>query len=365
MICNEAAEYVSALCDGETIPPTAAGHIGSCPDCKARLSDYLSLGVELRRTASLELNDVVPSRTWTKPQNRVATWWQKGWGPMRIPRLAFAVLVAGIVVLASVLAVNNIRAQNTGTVVLLTLVGQNGPLADCAISTLDKNQFPCTWYGQIGSRFLAYRVFFVSRNGSRVQLTIYAHSYTPGAKPGSPQSEGGSIKNVWFEPGERLNFNVPQVGALALEGKWMDHLPILGTLEPIPNEIRLGRPLLLKDDVVVGDLSHFIGGIFSADELDSAFGFYIPGEGQFLLSLLPMKGAAEAHVVQGRISFKQGGHSWELVSGVPVCRADHIWVLRQPGYKPKGWNPNRPSCCSSPKLLPAGPGVWVPEESQK
>ncbi len=365
MICDDAAEYVSALCDGETIPPAAAQHIGSCPGCQARLSDYLAFGVELRRAASLELADTVPSRTWAKPQNRVATWWQKGWGTMRIPRLAFAVLIAGIVTLASVLVVAKVQANATGTVVLLSTAGPNGPLADCAISTLDKNQFPCTWYGRVASRFLAYRVFFVSRDGNRVRLTLYTHIYTAGANPGSPQSEGGSIKNVWFEPGKRLNFKVPGVGMLTLEGKWMDHMPILGTLEPIPNEIRLGRPLLLKDNVVVGDLSHFIGSTFGMDELDSAFGFYIPGQGRFLLSLLPMKGAVEAQVAQGRISFDEGGHSWVLLSGVPICRAHHIWVLRQPDFKLRGLNPNAVGCCSTPKLVETEPGVWVPERWPK
>lgn len=365
MVCNDVAEYISALCDGETIPPAAALHIGSCTDCQARLNDYLAMGVELRRTASLDLTGSVPSRTWSKPQNRLASWWQKGCGTMRIPRLAFAVLIAGIVVLASALAVNKVRANNTGTVVLLSTAGPNGPLSDCAISTLDEQQFPCTWYGRVGSRFLAYRVFFISRNGDRVQLTLYTHTYTAGANPGSPQSEGGSIKNVWFEPGKPLKSNVPGVGTLTLEGKWMDHMPILGTLEPIPNEIRLGRPLLLKDNVVVGDLSHFIGGTFSMDELDSGFGFYIPGQGRFLLSQLPMKGAVEAQVMQGRISFKQGGHSWELLSGVPICRARHIWVLHQPGYKPEGRNPDTAGCCSTPRLVESEPGVWMPEKWPK
>jgi hypothetical protein len=365
MICDDAAEYISALCDGETIPPPAAQHIGACPDCQARLGDYLAMGVELRRAASLGLADAVPSRVWTKPQNRFATWWQKGWGTVRIPRVAFAGLIAGILVLASALAVNRARAQNTGTVVLLTTVGPNGTLADCALSTQDRNQYPCVWYGKVGSRFLAYRVFLVSREGGRVKLWIGTTTYTPGASPSSPESQAGSTKSIWFEPGEPLKFNVPQIGTLTLEGEWMDHMPIWGALDPIPNELRLGRPLLLKDNVVVGDLSPFIGGIFSADFLDSAFGFYISGQGRFLLAQLPMKGAVEARVVQGRISFNEGGHSWELLSGVPVCRADHIWVLHQPDFKPKAIGPNGVSCCSNGKLMQTEPGLWEPQEMPK
>ena len=364
MICDDAAEYVSALCDGETVPPAAAQHIGNCHDCQARLSDYLAMGVELRRIASLELADDVPSRTWSKPQNRVAIWWQKGWGTMRIPRLAFVTLIAGIVVLASALAINRVEASNTGTVVLLSTADQNGPLSDCAISTLGGSQFPCTWYGRVGSRFLAYRVFFVSRNGGRIRLTLYTHTYTAGANPGSPQSEGGSIKSIWFEPGNRLNLNVPGVGTLTLEGRWMDHMPILGTLDPIPNEIRLGRPLLLKDKVVVGDLSGAIGGVYGQDDLDEAIAFYIPGEGRFLISQLRMKRAVEAQVVQGRISFKDDGHSWELVSGVPVCRADHLWVLHQPAFKMNNMSGDH-IALGNTKLVQAGPGVWVPQESLK
>lgn len=363
MVCNDVAEYISALCDGETIPPAAALHIGSCTDCQARLNDYLAMGVELRRTASLELTGSVPSRTWSKPQNRLASWWQKGWETMRIPRLVFAVLIASIAVLVSSLAVNSVRASNTGTVVLLSTKGPNGGLlTDCALSMLDKNQFPCTWYGRVGNQFLAYRVFFVSRDGGRIRLTLYTQTYTAGANLGFPKHEAGSTKNVWFEPGKPLKFSVPGADTLTLEGEWLDHMPILGTLQPIPNEIRLGRPLLLKDNVVVGDLSSFIGGTYGMDELDSALGFYVPGQGRFLLSQLPMKGAVEARVVQGRISFKQGGHSWELLSGVPVCRADLIWVLHQPDFKPKGLNPNAVSCCSSSKLVQTEPGVWAPEK---
>ena len=362
MICDDAAEYISALCDGETIPPPAAQHIAACPDCQARLGDYLAMGVELRRAASLGLANAVPPRVWTKPQNRVATLWQKAWVSMRIPRVAFAGLIAGILVLASVLAVNRARAQNTGPVVLLTTVGPNGPLADCAFSTQDITQNYCVWYGKVGSLFLAYRVFLGSRNGGRVQLGIYTTTYTPGVTPGSPESQSGSSRWVWFEPGEPLKFNVPQVGTLTLEGEWMDHIPILNTLDPIPNEIRLLMPLLLKDNVVVGDLSFYIGGIFSMDELDLAFGFYISGQGRFLLSQLPMKGAVEAQVVQGRISFEEGGHSWELLSGVPVCRADHIWVLHQPDYKPKDIVRNGATCCYTPKLVQTEPGLWEPQE---
>ena len=45
---------------------------------------------------------------------------------MRIPRLAFAAMIAGIVALACTLAVVKVGANSNGTVVLLTTTGPNG-----------------------------------------------------------------------------------------------------------------------------------------------------------------------------------------------------------------------------------------------
>lgn len=370
MICDDAAEYISALCDGETIPPTAAQHIGTCPDCQARMSDYLAMGAELRRTASLGLADAVPSRSWAKPQYRVATWWRKGWGTMRIPRLAFAVLIAGILTLASALVVAKVRAHDTGTVVLLNTAGPNGAMADCPLSTQDKNQATCSWYGHVGSQFLAYKVRLLSRDGSRVLLGIHTLTYPLASGPHNLSSfvnDNEPGRKVWFEPGEPLKFNVQEVGTLTLKGEWLDHMPILGTLDPGPNELRLGRPLVLRDKVVVGDLSSAIGGIYGQDHQDEAMAFHIPGEGRFLISQVPMKGAVEAHVALGRISFEEGGHSWELVSGVPVCRADHVWVLHQPhfGMKAMGQYGGDHIAFGNTTLVQTGPGVWVPQEWPK
>lgn len=366
MICDDAAEYISALCDGETIPSAPAQHIGTCPDCQARLSDYLAMGVELRRTASLGLADAVPSRNWTKPQNRAAAWWQKGWVTMRIPRLAFAVLVAGILILASVLTVDRVRANNTGTVVLLRTVAPNGATADCTLSTQEKNQ-SCYSAVHVGSQFLAYKVRLLSRDGSRVLLGIRTLTYPLASGPHNLSSfvnDNEPGKKVWFEPGEPLKFDVPELGTLTLKGVWLDHMPILGTLDPAPNELRLGRPLLLKDNVVVGDLSSEIGGIYSQDSQDWAMAFYVPGEGRFLLAQLPMKGAVEAHVALGRISFEEGGHSWELVSSVPVCRADHVWVLQQPDFRTNTTGQNGDHIgFGNAKLVQTEAGVWVPQET--
>src|ERR1700681_90150 len=121
MICDEAAEFVSALCDGEMISREASEHIGACAPCRALLSEYMEMGAELRCAASFGIEDSVSPRVWTKPHGIFAIWWQKGWGDMKIPRLAFAVLIGVIVVLVSTLAVVKVGAHSDGTVVVLKI----------------------------------------------------------------------------------------------------------------------------------------------------------------------------------------------------------------------------------------------------
>src|SRR5260370_30563011 len=68
MKCEEAAELVSALCDGETITREAAKHIGECEACRARLNAYSSVGAELRRLASPGERGGLKAGSWEEEQ---------------------------------------------------------------------------------------------------------------------------------------------------------------------------------------------------------------------------------------------------------------------------------------------------------
>ena len=83
MRCEEAAEFVSALCDSERIPREAAEHIGECEKCRAWLQDYAMLGAELRRTASLDspknvsaIQHLLTSTKRTKEKRSFEVWWK-------------------------------------------------------------------------------------------------------------------------------------------------------------------------------------------------------------------------------------------------------------------------------------------------
>ena len=369
MICNEAAEYASALCDGETIPAAAAAHIGECDACQARMRDYLTMGLEMRRIASLESVVTVPVRVEIKPQNTLEKWRQKGWETMRIPRLAFAALLMGIIALGSTLAVVKVKAHDSGTVLLLSTAGPTKePFADCPLNTLDKNQASCMSVMDAGGRFLQYKVSLLSRDAGRVLLGIRTRTepITPGTHSfGVFELDNQPAREIWLEPGEPAKIDVPDLGVLTLSGEWLDHMPLLvgkekQDLSPAAGEVRFASPLLLKDQKIVGDLAGAIGGIFSTDSQDWASAIYLPGEGRFLIAQVPMKGAVEAHVANSRVTFEDGGHAWEIANGVPITRGDHLWVLHQPGFKPAGEPQPEGATFGNQKLARTESGLWEP-----
>ena len=368
MTCVEAAEFVSALCDGELIPPAAAEHIGSCDHCQARLRDFLALGAELRLAASLEQPAPVTPSNWERSRNPFKSFLQKGWKTMRIPRLAFAAMIAGIVVLGSTLVVIKVGAHSTGTVVLLSTAGPNGPLGDCPLSTHD-TKGACDWYGKMGSQNLAYRVRLISREGDRVRLAIRTRTYSRGEDLSSFTQEADpatKVTEVWFEPGEPLKLDVTDVGTLTLTGTWMDHVPILTglhgqDLSPGLGEVRFASPLLLKDNKLAGDLVGSIGGVFSWDNRDVAGAIYLRDQGRFLFAQVPMKGAVEAHVAMSRITFEEGGHAWVVVNGTPVTREGHLWVLHEADFKTKGQSGDS-ATFGTQRLTETATGEWVPAE---
>ena len=341
--CDETAEFVSALCDGEIIPRRAAEHIGACASCQALLVEYMEMGAELRRTASLEMEQSVSPRIWTKPQSIFAIWWTKGWGDMRIPRLAFAVLCAAIVGLISTLAVVKVGAHSDGTVVMLKVVGPGGEPSGCPLSTQDKKWAACGSMGAMNGKTFGYQIDLVGREGSRVELAVRTKVYGLSGEFTLSDIRTEPPKQIFFEPGQTLKIDVEGMGTLTITGEWFDHMPeFIGSsghdLAAGPEELRVVSPLLLSGKQVVGDMQ---GGSATVDKAGWGVDVYMPGEGRFVLSLSPFPGAAEAQVASNRISFQDGGRSYTFLTGSPVSRSEQIWVLHDADYKPPTEAQNR------------------------
>ncbi|HEY3990554.1 MAG TPA: hypothetical protein VGM02_14730 [Acidobacteriaceae bacterium] len=368
MVCDSAPEFVSALCDGETIPVAVAEHISTCHACQGRLNDYLSFAVKLRLTASRELCETITPRVWTKPQNRLAAAWQKGWGTMRIPRLAFAILIAGVLALASGLAVVKVRARDEGTVVLLTVSTGSGQPAECALSTVDKRRDTCASIGKVVdySSILGYKIRLLARSDSRVKLGIRTRTWALVHGSGSysiADIDRQPQQQFWFEPGDTLKVDVPGLASLAIKGNWLDHMPSLAgthTIDPGPEELRIISPLLLEGKDVIGDME---GGAVTEDKPDQAVWIHFPKQGSYLISLSQLKGAIQGDVRLNRITFEDKGRRCVLLTGTPITRANHAWVLHQPDPNPRkvGLTPDSGFIGSRP-LVETTPGVWVPRD---
>lgn len=330
MKCDDAQEYVMAVYDGETVPSEEAEHMARCAECQELLKRYAEMGATLRSYGSLFLAEPVPDRTWLTTRQNTTRWWQKGFHMMRIPRLAFASLVLLLVILGSRLALVEVHAHDDGSVLMLKLTPAQGDSVQCDLSTLDAKHNKCGGLAQIDKSNLFYAVKALKKDGSRVLLSIRSKVTPLGPAGYGPNTESTLPETQsWFTPGDTLS--LPGTGALNLKltGEWADHIPIGGhqLLDPGPNEIRLTSPLLLKNNKVIGDM-----GKASADGESASI--YIPGEGRFILSSTPVTDAIAATVQLNRVYFESHGQKYVLVTGMPVSRAERLWVVHQAVYKP-------------------------------
>jgi hypothetical protein len=347
MNCIEAAEFVSALCDGETIPRAVATHIGDCETCQATLKEYIGMGAELRRIASLELVDESKPLAWAEKQQAKHTLWQKGWETMRIPKFAFVLLVAGIVALASSLAMVKVHAHSQGTVLLLQISSANDQtmrgIVPCPLSTEDKKSQECSYFHKVGSGQIGYKINFLAKEGDRVKIGVHVKEFASGADTPVAAFDNEPEKQYWFTVGETLKVDVPGRETIAITGKWMDHMPATfeksehSDLDPGLDKLRIESPILLRGKEVVGDLEGASAEANSNDEVV----LYYPDQGLFEISLAQRKGVMEGHVRGNRIDFKINDQSYALVTGTPITRSEKIWILYTGNYKPQnGIGPN-------------------------
>lgn len=170
-----------------------------------------------------------------------------------------------------------------------------------------------------------------AQSGERLQMALRVPQNPPASRK----------KQYWFEPGQTLEIEVAGLGAITVTGEFMDHMPSIPVgdevLDPKPDELRVVSPLLVRDNKVVLD---FAGMTLIADTRGGVQ-MYKSGLGRYLLSLSPLKGAAEGKVEQSRIFFEMDGHAYQLLTGAPVARSKGVWVLYQPQYKPSSESPGQ------------------------
>lgn len=337
MKCEEAREFVSALCDGEMIPRSAAEHIGECKACRMRLKEFAEMGAELRRVASLETATEATVRDWKKTKKAMPSWLWKGRKTVRVPRFVFASLLVVIVALGSGLAILKVRAQNQGAVLMLRVTPPDGQTVQCALSLENPKMASCE---TLGPRF-AFALRFIAKDGNRIEIGARLKSWGP-VSDGSLVTLDSLLAGVeehqyWFEPGQELKIPFSDSGAVVVAGALTDHMPTLlgaGTDEPMdpkPDELRFISPALVQGKEILFD---FEGGSAIADGKDRGIEMYVPNVGLYRIALSPLKGAVEGRVERSRISFALNGHAYEFLLAAPVTRGERVWILVDRSFKP-------------------------------
>jgi len=334
MTCSDTEEFVSALSDGQPIPHDCAEHIAQCANCQELLKDFSLMAGQLRSFASLARSEAVPQRAWAKPGGNVTEWWTKGWRMMRIPRVVVATLALIILGLGSKLALIQARAHSQGSVLALDVqLGDNEHPAPCVLSVVDAKRKTCGALTQVQGVSLAYDISFLRQEGERVLLGIRSE-YPPNFEGLTPED----VKTMpetqkWFTPGDTLPLDIAGGTKVAVTGQWLDHMPaFLGpndTVDPAAGELRIISPVILQNGKVAQD---FKGMSAIASKPGLAIQLYWPGGGMFSFSPIALQGAVVAKVEMNRISFIEGGQSYQVVTALPVSRTSRIWVLHDASY---------------------------------
>ena len=353
MRCEDAAEFVSALCDGERIPREPAEHIGECENCRLRLQDYAMLGAELRRTASLNFPKNVPANEQlltstatlakrTKGKRSFEVWWKKGGAAMRIPRFAFVLMLLLIVGLSSGLVVVRARSNAQGQVLLVTLRVPSSDLSwQCAFSMKGDQQETSAGLLDAKNRGeLEFGIRFLARQGDKIALGIRRQFLPLPPNGGSYTFSTADLENLpmeqyELEPGQKIKIEIAGLGEAELTGELLNYMPVLpfaphATLDPAQDELRLISPLLLRGREAVIDMDH---SSTTGTGKDGAVWIYAPGVGRLIVSAENFQGAVKGQVSRSRIDFEIGGKQYQLLAGAPITRAQDIWVQLDPNFQ--------------------------------
>ena len=351
MKCEDAAEFLSALHDGEMIPRGAAEHLGGCEECRERMIAYAAVGAELRRIASVEESPELRTGAWTMEGNRRSSrWWQKGAQTMRIPRFAFGLMLCAIVVLSGGLAMQKTRAGSAGAVLRLRAKLPDGKKPfDCYMEDKEETRENCGEFRSLpNGGVLSVGVRFIRRDGQRSEVGIRAVYDNPYPKwmldrPSDDRFPDVAEEKVWIEPGESQKIAIPGLGPMEITAEYIDHMPPFpfspeDTIDVKANVFRMNGPVLLRGKEVV---FNFGGGSGQFDDKPgNGNAIYWPGEGRFLFSLHPFDGAVEGNVGGSQVEFQMEGQTYTLLTGVPPTSAEHVWIKHERDYKPSRRDPH-------------------------
>jgi hypothetical protein len=341
MNCERAAEFVSALCDGERIPREAAEHLGACEECKARLNDYVLMSVELKRMAIAAASQSVREVFWGPQERTKSSWWQMWRGSMRIPRYAFGAMLVSIVMLVAGIALT--RAQARELWFQFEVRERTGATAETGLMSAEpKGQIPDPGPVIISSEPEGTLTFIVrvleARNGSE-KLGVRALWFPQYSNLTDLEKriQSSLETEYWIIPGQKLSVPVKDYGQIEITGRLLDKLPDDRNpkemrLYPKEGEFRLTSPqVLLVDGRVVSKG----GGDGSRYTKDNYFAYYAPHDGFYIFAFSEFAGATEGSIRGNQIEYTLDGRIYNLIASAPIVEPGitKIWVRHHAGSR--------------------------------
>jgi hypothetical protein len=161
--------------------------------------------------------------------------------------------------------------------------------------------------------------------------TRYENPRPHDSGPSEDRLNDVSEETVWIEPETKQGVLVTGLGAIEMTGAFMYHKPPLffaleDTVDPQPREFRIVSPVLIRGKEVV---FNFAGASSTGTSPEANVVIYWPGEGRYLISAAPFKGAVSGRVNVSQIEFSLQGQEYTLCTAVPVTRSEHVWVKRE------------------------------------
>lgn len=353
MNCEHAAEFVSALFDGERIPQEAAEHVGACAACSARMQDYAVMSAELRRSASAGEPTAIPERLWQQVRLEAVSW-SFGWREtMRIPRFVFALLLMAVVFLSGGLVLVKARSGGNGPALVITTKLPKGSTSKCAMPT-NRGSQKCTFGTDEtgGAGHLICTIHFIQRDDQRVQLGIRIKLFS--LETELPHENIEKIiadvpeQQFWLDGDKPYVMSVPNLGPVEFTREFADEgsisRPPGESLNPGPHQFRMLDPVVIRDNQVIANFS----GASASFDGDIATLLYAPKVGRFIISTIQpeqLKGnretspaafgeTVEGQIEQHQIRFALHGKPYLILTGAPISRAERVWVIYQPAWRP-------------------------------
>jgi hypothetical protein len=245
-------------------------------------------------------------------------------------------MLAAIFLLSGGLVLVRARSNPTGSLLWLAVkLPPDGAVMHVALPTdgePGRDGFANVSFVPTGGT-LSMSVRFLRREGDRVELGVKARYEPEFGGAGLEGLKDIAQQNLWIEPRRNAEIPVQGLGAIQFAGDFVDHNPSL--FDPKANEFRIVSPLLIRGKKVIFKQLGVSG---STGDAVKGLWIYSPGEGRFLFSPAPFKGAIQGSVFDSRIEFSLDRQEYLFFTAVPVTRATHVWVKHDPRYKPSEHN---------------------------